>query len=148
MLVFLLTSNRMFVCQPLPFVCVCVCTCLCVFVTLLFVINQAIQSDFSANNGISKQYIYTGSVVQHNFCNFRNAFGFVRNVRRWRSLSRLADDFRFFFCLFFTFSCLIIARVKLNPRYRRGKQVGFQREHCTRNIKFKKSILFLNRVVI
>lgn len=30
----------------------------------------------------------------------------------------------FFLCLFFAFSCLIIARVKLNPRCRRGKLVG------------------------
>lgn len=37
------------------FVCVCLCTCLSVCVTLLLVINQAIQFDFSANNGISKQ---------------------------------------------------------------------------------------------
>lgn len=68
----------------------------------------------------SRNTTYTKGVlciVQHNFCNFRNArfFAIVRNVRRWRSLSRLADDFRFF-CLFFAFSCLIIARVKLNPR--------------------------------
>lgn len=99
----------------------CTCLLLLVYVTLLFVINQAIQFDFSANNGISKHNIYQGGwlcIVQHNFCNFRNARFFavvVRNVRRWRSLSRLADDFRFF-CLFFAFSCLIIARVKLNPR--------------------------------
>lgn len=53
------------VCLPtvdVPFVCVCVYMfgCVRVYVTLLFVINQAIQFDFSANNGISKQHIYAG----------------------------------------------------------------------------------------
>lgn len=124
----LLASNRTCFCLPTTW-CVFVCVCARDFI----VSDQSSNSIWflDSNNGISKQ-----RNILHNttFATFKTRLskwywrGMAGEARR--SLFRLADGFLIFFVLFFSFSCLIIARLKLKKEKNKREA---RNEGCNEN---------------